>query len=301
MGRLPCSLPIPRSLLEHLRDDLAGHTGRAVDIEREVPVGGGSINDCYRLDTDAGRFFVKVNAVDRHPSLFEAEADGLHRLGSTGAIRVPKVMAFGEDHDTSYLLLEHIDSGLRSARFWEAFGRSLAQLHKNTSPSFGLERNNYIGTLKQVNTPCTTWAAFFVSHRLEPQVRMARNRKRLGDGDVLRFEKLYAELPSLFPAEPPALLHGDLWSGNFLCDASERPVLIDPAVYYGHREMDIAMTRLFGGFDDAFYAAYNNERPLQEGWQDRADLWNVYPLLVHVNLFGAPYTAQVQAILHRFT
>lgn len=294
-------MPLSGSLIERLCEDLAHHTGRAVDIERDVPLGGGSINDCYRLDTDTGLFFVKVNAADQHPSMFEAEADGLRRLSLTGAVQVPKVIALGEDHDTSYLLLEHIDGGPKSATFWEAFGRSLAQLHRNTSPSFGLQRNNYIGPLKQVNTPRSSWAQFFITDRLELQVRLARDRKRLGDGAVLRFERLYAELPSLFPVEPPALLHGDLWSGNFLCDASERPVLIDPAVYYGHREMDIAMTRLFGGFDDAFYTTYNNERPLQQGWQDRLDLWNLYPLLVHVNLFGGPYAAQVETILQRFT
>lgn len=294
-------MPLSGSLIERLREDLSQHAGHAVDIEREVPVGGGSINDCYRLHTDAGLFFVKVNAADQHPSMFAAEADGLHRLGSTRAVRVPNAIAFGEDHDTSYLLLEHIDGGSKSATFWEAFGRSLAQLHRNTSPSFGLQQNNYIGTLKQVNTPNSSWAQFFITDRLELQVRMARDRKRLGDGAVLRFERLYAELPSLFPVEPPALLHGDLWSGNFLCDASERSVLIDPAVYYGHREMDIAMTKLFGGFDDAFYGAYNSERPLHDGWQDRLDLWNLYPLLVHVNLFGGSYAAKVEAILQRFT
>lgn len=197
-------MPLSGSLIERLCEDLAHHTGHAVDIEREVPLGGGSINDCYRLDTDAGRFFVKVNAADQHPSMFEAEADGLRRLGSTGAVRVPTVIAVGEDHDDSYLLLEHIDGGPKSTAFWEAFGRSLAQLHKNTAPSFGLERNNYIGTLKQVNTPCATWPEFFIAHRLEPQVMMARDRKRLGDSDVLRFERLCTKLPDLCPEEPPA-------------------------------------------------------------------------------------------------
>lgn len=293
-------MPLSGSLIERLCEDLTRHTGQAVDIEREVPLGGGSINDCYRLDTDAGRFFVKMNAADQHPSMFEAEADGLHRLGSARAIRVPKVIAFGEDHDDSYLLLEHIDGGPKSMVFWEAFGRSLARLHTITSPSFGLERNNYIGSLKQANTPRASWAEFFIAHRLEPLVRMARNRNRLGDSHVLRFERLYTKLHDLCPAEPPALIHGDLWNGNFLCDASERPVLIDPAVYYGHREMDIAMTKLFGGFDDAFYVAYNSERPLEKGWEERLDVWNLYPLLVHVNLFGGSYMAQVESTLHRF-
>lgn len=119
-------------------------------------------------------------------------------------------------------------------------------------------------------------------------------------GDVLRFERLYAKLPSLFPSEPPALLHGDLWSGNFLCDAHGKPVLIDPAVYFGHREMDIAMSRLLGGFEPAFYRAYNDERPLEAGWEERVDLCNIYPLLVHMNLFGGGYAAQLQHALKHF-
>ncbi|MFZ1687503.1 MAG: fructosamine kinase family protein, partial [Flavobacteriales bacterium] len=184
---------------------------------------------------------------------------------------------------------------------------SLARLHGHTNSTFGLDpastagrRDNYIGSLKQVNTGQVTWGEFFIHCRLEPQVKMAIDHQRIGMGDVLRFERLYGKLPSLFPIEPPALLHGDLWSGNFLCDAHHQPVLIDPAVYYGHREMDIAMTKLFGGFEPAFYSAYSDAWAMEIGWEERADLCNLYPLLVHVNLFGGSYAGQVAAILLRF-
>lgn len=293
-------MPLSGSLIERLCQHLSRHLGTHVDVEREVAVGGGSINDCYRLDTNAGRFFVKVNSADRFPSMFEAEADGLKRLGAANVIRIPRVIAYGEDHDDGYLLLEHIRTGLKTGAFWEDFGRSLARLHGKTDPRSGLERDNYIGPLKQTNTPYERWDEFFIHCRLEPQVKMARDRQRLGMGDVLRFERLYMRMASFFPDEPPALLHGDLWTGNFLCDQDNRPVLIDPAVYFGHREMDIAMTRLFGGFEPTFYVAYNDEWPMEQGWEERAELCNLYPLLVHVNLFSGGYADQVRTTLGRF-
>lgn len=300
-------MPLPASLLERLCQHLKQHTGTPVGVVREVPVGGGSINDAYRLDTNKGPFFVKVNPgsrqgkpADRFPSMFEAEAEGLNRLRAANVIRVPLVLASGEDHDDSYLLLEHIEGGVKTTGFWEDFGRSMARLHGHTNTGFGLECDNYIGPLKQVNTLHAKWDDFFIHCRLEPQVMMARDKQRIGMGDVLRFERLYAKLPSLFPQEAPALLHGDLWSGNFLCASDGSPVLIDPAVYFGHREMDIAMTKLFGGFEPAFYSTYNVEWPLEHDWEERIDLCNLYPLLVHVNLFGGGYAAQLSAALKRY-
>ena len=263
-------------------------------------MGGGSINDAWRLETDAGRFFLKTNSADSFPSMFEAEADGLQRLREAGPLRVPEVIAHGEDHDDSFLLLEWVESGTRKPGFWAGFGRGLAQLHRHTQKHFGLERDNYIGSLVQRNTAASDWPSFFIHQRLEPQLKMARDRKRVEAGMAFRFERLFHQLDKLFPAEPPALLHGDLWTGNFLCDSNSRPVLIDPAVYYGHREMDMAMTRLFGGFDVDLYAAYHAEWPLEQRWEERVDLCNLYPLLVHVNLFGGGYVAQVEAVLKRF-
>ncbi|MEX1132798.1 MAG: fructosamine kinase family protein [Flavobacteriales bacterium] len=293
-------MPLPGSLVEQLTERLTFHIGEPVDIEEACPVDGGSMNDAWRLETDAGRFFLKTNRADRFPSMFEAEADGLQRLRAVGPVRVPEVIAHGEDHDDSYLLLEWVEEGIKSQEFWEDFGRGLAQLHRHTAKHFGLESDNYIGNLVQRNTPERNWASFFIHQRLEPQLKMARDRRRVEAGMAFRFERLFHKLDKLFPVEPPALLHGDLWSGNFLCDAQGKPVLIDPAVYYGHREMDLAMTKLFGGFDAALYTAYNDEWPLEQGWEERVDLCNLYPQLVHVNLFGGNYVQQVEVVLRRF-
>jgi len=292
--------PLAEQLVEHL----AGHLGRPVRIHGDRPVGGGSINDAYRLDTSEGPFFVKVDP-GGSPDMFAAEADGLGRLRATGVVRVPEVIATAEvdgpgGRNASYILLEWVEHGLATESYWAALGRSLAALHRHRAPTFGLERDNYIGRLKQVNTPHDHWAEFFVACRLEPQVRMARDHGRIGDGGVLRAERLFTRVEQLFPPEPPALLHGDLWSGNVLCDAHGLPVLIDPAVYHGHREMDIAMTKLFGGFEADFYSAYNDAWPLETDWEERTDLCNLYPLLVHVNLFGGGYVQQVEAVLKRF-
>ncbi|MBL8002645.1 MAG: fructosamine kinase family protein [Flavobacteriales bacterium] len=293
-------MPLSGSLIERLSEQLSRRLERPVDIERHVPVGGGSINDAYRLDTDSGRYFVKVNSADRFPSLFASEADGLMRLAATGTLRTPDVFALGEDHDDSYLLLEHIDAGPKDRGSWERLGRGLAALHRHQGSSFGLDRPNHIGTLTQVNTPAATWPEFLVQARLEPMLKLARDKRRVEGGLVQRFERLFNRLGELFPEEPPALLHGDLWSGNVLCDTSGGPVLIDPAVYYGHREMDVAMTRLFGGFDPAFLGAYMDERPMEPGWEERMDLCNLYPLLVHLILFGEGYAAQVRTALGRY-
>jgi fructosamine-3-kinase len=288
------------SLAVRLLADLRIKVSGTIVLREEQGVGGGSINDCYRLNTNEGPFFVKVNSADRFPSMFEAEVDGLRRLREAGSIRVPRVIAHGEVDGTAYLLMEHIDDGLKTEAFWRATGNALAALHAHTASHFGLERDNYIGSLPQKNAEHARWDEFFIHCRLEPQVKLARDHRHLGPGELLRFERLYGRLSSLFPEEAPALLHGDLWSGNLLCDAASRPVLIDPAVYHGHREMDIAMTKLFGGFAPAFYSAYHSERPLEKDWEERTDLCNLYPLLVHVNLFGGGYVDQVQVCLRRF-
>lgn len=288
------------ALAERIGVEISRYSGGYAEVERATPVGGGSINDCYRIDCAAGRFFLKVNVADRFPSLFEAEADGLRRLGANGGASVPQVVAYGEDHDDAFLLLEWIDPGQATAAGWAVLGQGLATLHRASNARFGLERDNYIGTLKQSNTPRDTWTAFLVDCRLEPLARMARDRKRLDMADGFRFERLYGRLDSLFPVEPPALLHGDLWSGNRLFSARGEPVLIDPAVYYGHREMDLAMARLFGGFDALFFEAYNEAFPLLAGWEERVPLAQLYPLLVHALLFGGAYANQVRDVLRRY-
>lgn len=293
-------MPLSGSLIERLAERLSHHVGRFIDIEQQSPIAGGSINDAYRLDSSLGPFFVKVNRWDRYPNVFEAEADGLHRLKSSGTVLTPQVIDVGEDHDDSYLLLEWVNQGARNNQFWETLGRDIAALHSTRSDRFGLDRDNWIGSLKQSNAWHDTWHEFYITCRLEPLLKMAIDRGRLGSGDGFRAERLFRALPGLYPHEAPGLLHGDLWSGNVLCTANSAPVLIDPAVYHGHREMDLAMTGLFGGFDRAFLAAYDEAYPLDPGWRDRMELWQLYPLLVHLNLFGSGYRDQVVRLLKRY-
>lgn len=262
---------------------------------------GGSINNACMVEIGNRPYFVKWNSSQRYPGMFEAEAAGLKLLASAGVLRIPEVAATGEVGNLAYLLLEYITPGRLVSGSWTTFGKQLAALHRHSNTAFGLGSDNYIGSLPQRNgLHCQSWAEFFVEYRLRPQLSQAMQSGIMPLSALKQSEKLFERMDQLFPQEPPSLLHGDLWSGNFLFDIEANAVLIDPAVYYGHREMDLAMSRLFGGFDPQFYFSYHESWPLENGWQERVDLCNLYPLLVHVNLFGGAYARQVQAILNRF-
>jgi fructosamine-3-kinase len=196
--------------------------------------------------------------------------------------------------------MEFIKSSDRKKDFWMAFGQRLAGLHRHTNEKFGLDHDNFIGSLPQKNNFHDEWPSFFIEERLEVQIRLAKDHSLLSKTDIQNFEYLFNQLNQIFPDEPPALIHGDLWSGNFMVDEKGEPCIIDPAVYYGHREMDIAMSRLFGGFDRLFYESYNREFPMEPGWEERMDICNLYPLMVHVNLFGEGYLGSVRRIIGRF-
>ncbi len=273
-----------------------------VHLYKLSPIGGGCINDALRAETSAGVFFVKHNNARQYPGMFEAEARGLALLkGASGdTLGVPEVITYGESQDQAMLVLEFIEEGRRQEGFWEAFGHGLAQLHRQSQSSFGLDHPNYIGSLPQSNQPHPAWIDFFVEERLEPQLRMARDSEKAGSDLSRSFQALYPRLGDFFPEERPSLLHGDLWSGNFMADNRGRPALIDPAVYYGHRYMDLGMSQLFGGFASAFYDAYHQALPLEPSWRQSMDIANLYPLMVHVNLFGGGYLGSVQRILRRF-
>jgi protein-ribulosamine 3-kinase len=232
--------------------------------------------------------------------MFQAEAKGLHILGASETLRIPEVIHVGEEGSFQYLLLEYIDDGRKSPDFWESFGRGLAKMHKQSASRFGLDHNNYIGSLPQDNRESGSWIEFFIERRLRSQLAIALQNNGLNKSAASDFDKLFAKLNSLLPDERPSLLHGDLWGGNLMIADNGEACLIDPAVYYGHREVDLAMTQLFGGFDSVFFESYNEEFPLLPGYRERLDLYNLYPLLVHVNLFGGGYAAQVMSVLRRF-
>jgi len=263
------------------------------DVRSSRSVAGGDINRalCLAL-ADGRRVFVKHH--ERAPAgIFEAEARGLAWLAEAGALPVPRVLAVGSGA-TPFLALEWLERGRPGADFDEALGRGLAKLHRSTPESFGLDHDNFIGSLAQRNTPLTDWPSFYGERRIRPLYEEARARGLVPAAAVADFERILAELPSLVgDREPAARLHGDLWGGNAMADASGAPVLFDPAVYGGHREVDLAMMRLFGGFNQRVFEAYGEVYPLAPGHAERVPLYQLYPLLVHVLLFGSSYAGQL--------
>ena len=288
---------INRSIVAYLNNT---HHIQDAEILATKPVGGGSINQAYQLKTNYGKFFLKYNEPSRYPKMFQKEARGLNLLRRPGIISVPEVLLVDETKEHAFLLLEHVDSASERPDFWDGFGEKLAGLHKVKSEKFGLDHDNYMGSLHQHNNYHDDWTEFFIVERLEPQVKMAREDERIGRSDVSGFERLYKRLEEIFPPTKPSLIHGDLWSGNFMVDDKGEACLIDPAVYFGHPEIDIAMSTLFGGFSQQFYEAYNRHNPMEKGWQNRLEIYNLYPLMVHVNLFGGGYLSSVQGVLRRF-
>lgn len=291
---------IPGTIKTGIEARLTHDKGRPVTIISTASIGGGCINNAAEIVTTSGRYFLKYNLVSKYPDMFEKEALGLKLLASAGSLRVPEVLFHSTADDYAFLLLEIIESGSRQPDFWTDFGRSLAALHRHSAGMFGLDHDNYMGSLKQSNHFHTGWYDFFVAERLEPQLKLARDEGLISASTIKSFENLYRKLPELIPEEKPALIHGDLWSGNFMVSDEGRACLIDPAAHYGHRESDIAMTKLFGGFTEEFYSAYNSAWPLEKGWQQRIDILNLYPLLIHVNLFGESYLRDVQNIIRPF-
>lgn len=271
--------------------------GESADVEIK-PVGGGCIHQAGQFLYAGKAYFLKWSKGASR--MFETEAKGLELLRHTKTVHVPEVVGKGKADTVDFLCLTFEEQGQMREDFWTVFGRALASLHRHTAENFGLNHDNFIGSLPQINKQNTDWAEFFIQCRLMPQIRMARDRGLIDEGVVAQFDRLLGLLPGLLPEERPALLHGDLWSGNFLTGGKGQPVIFDPAVYYGHREAELAFTRMFGGFDNQFYESYHHVFPLQEDYQEREQLFNLYPLLVHVNLFGSSYLSGVVSTLRRF-
>lgn len=274
--------------------------GEGINVERAESIGGGSINRTLKLLTNDGYYFVKANSSENAVSMFCAEQDGLARLESSSEFNIPKVYGITSIENVSYILMDYIDSGSRKNDFWKVLGLRLARLHMNTSTGFGYHRNNYIGSLDQSNYKCDNWGDFFTNQRIEPMIKMARDQGLVSKRFIREFEIAMPQIINEMPVEPPALLHGDLWGGNLMVDAHGQPTIIDPAVYYGHREMDLAFTHMFGGFDKEFLEVYNEGFPLVAGFSQRINLYNLYPALVHLNIFGRSYLNQIETTISRF-
>jgi protein-ribulosamine 3-kinase len=273
--------------------------GFDVQIKNYQLIGGGNINTAVRVETSAGTYFVKFNST-HYEGMFEAEEKGLKLLAETKSIRVPKVLQWGNVEGKDFLVLEFIESTRPKLNYWESLGEQLAELHKHSNQIFGLNHSNYIGKIEQQNDFRTDWISFFIEKRLQPQAGLAYYNGLISKELYKRFEGLYKHLPNLLPTEKPALVHGDLWSGNVMIDEIGSPCLVDPAVHFGNREAELAFTTLFGGFDTKFYNRYDEVFPLVPGIEDRFLLYNVYPLMVHVNIFGTSYLAPVERLLKRF-
>lgn len=289
------------SLAEAIEDKF----GKGVTVEKKTAVHGGDANDAYALLlSDGSKAFLKANSLS-NADFFRAEKEGIDAIRSTGTIRVPEIYAAGTDNGYSFLLMEHIGSAGKVRGFWDELGRKLAAMHKAGTADFvsggkyGFKADNYIGAGYQKNGCRDSWIKFFAEQRLEVQFKLT---ERYFDSDIIKKAgKLLDTLDRfLYEPEKPSLLHGDLWAGNFMADENGNPMLIDPAVYVGCSEADIAMTELFGGFDRSFYTAYFDEMGKVPGYEDRRDLYNLYHLTNHLNLFGRSYLLSVVRIIERY-
>ncbi len=293
-----------------LAEALVSLFGNSVAIAETDRLSGGDINKAYGLTLTNGKhIFMKANA-KQNAAFFTAEAAGLTAIEKTGAIGTPDILCTGtdtgEDVGYSFLLLKFIKGGKQQKNYWQTFAQNLAAMHKadtsvyfDNNGKFGFFQDNFIGARPQINTPCDSWISFFRDNRLAPQFKAADSY--FDETDRTQITKLLDHLEEfLVEPEKPSLLHGDLWSGNVMCGPDENAMLIDPACYVGHAEADLAMTELFGGFPQEFYEAYREANPLQSGYENRRDLYNLYQLLNHLNLFGPSYLGPVKSIVAEY-
>ena len=272
-------------------------SSKGFNITEITPLSGGSINEVFLLSGPDRNQVIKFNKTRKFPGMFQAEKEGLDLLRSTRTFVVPEVYSVGESGEFSFLLMEYLPVGIADFTFWKKFAEDLSALHGNTAAAFGFPSGNYIGCLPQNNENRASVADFYISQRLEPQIRMAvQNGFNFQSLDIA-FKNISHEIPE----EPPSLLHGDLWSGNYLVTSKGLPALIDPAVCYGPREMDLSMMKLFGGFPKEVFETYSDLFPLQPNFAERIPLWQLYYLLVHLNIFGKSYYSSVKSILDHFS
>ncbi|MEH2068892.1 MAG: fructosamine kinase family protein [Nostoc sp.] len=271
-------------------------TGEKFQSQQRRSVGGGCINQGYAVSNGQITYFVKLNQASQ-VAMFEAEALGLEEMLLTASIRTPKVICWGVVDNSSYIVLEWLEMGSGNTKSWQEMGRKLAAMHKaSSSQGFGWKINNTIGSTPQINTWTADWVEFYTKHRLGYQFQLAKRR----GGNFPQQDKLLGAIPELLAHQvQPSLVHGDLWGGNAGCTASGEPVIFDPATYFGDREVDIAMTELFGGFPAAFYNGYNEVFPLDKGYQQRKTLYNLYHILNHFNLFGGGYGSQANRMIEQ--
>ena len=267
------------------------------DITSVDPVSGGCIHQALRIQTASGEDYFLKQDPGKYTDVFLREAEGLEALKIDGGPLIPEVYLVGEE----YLLLSDLRPAPRCKDFWQIYGRQLAVVHMQQNPRFGFENDNYIGSNPQQNTWMENGWKFFQEMRLRNQIKWANDRSLLDTKDLHKLENLLKRLPELIPEQPASLIHGDLWSGNLITNQDGKPALIDPAVYYGWAEADLAMADLFGHYPEEFFRAYTEINSLETGYRSRFSLYNIYHLLNHLNLFGRGYRSQIQTVLDHYS
>lgn len=280
------------------KDHLAKHLGAKVLSFN--PIAGGDISRAFKIETSNSSYFLKLNNATHAFGMFQAEAFGLNAIRHTHTIAVPEVLFWDTFNGSSFLVMEYIEGKTASSSNFKIFGQKLADLHQNTSENFGLEQDNFIGSLPQSNKLNKSWVDFYIQERLQPQIQLAKQKGLLSEDECPSYYTMTENLGNLFLDVKPSLLHGDLWAGNFLISKDGIPYLIDPATYYGHSEVDIAMSRLFGDFDSNFYETYHSIHPKDSNKDARIEIYQLYYLLVHLNLFGRSYYGSVQRLLSKY-
>ncbi|NET37005.1 MAG: fructosamine kinase family protein [Cyanothece sp. SIO1E1] len=272
-------------------------TGRGFQIQDRRSIGGGSINQAYSITDSHCTYFLKLNHASR-VAMFEAEALGLKQMADSDTILVPRPICWGTDANSAYIVMEWLDLGYGNSYAWQKMGQQLAAMHRvSHQQGFGWEQNNTIGETPQKNPWTADWVEFFTEHRIRYQFQLAERR----GGHFPHQDRLLTAIPALLAGHNPrsSLVHGDLWSGNAAVTKTGEPVLLDPATYFGDREVDIAMSELFGGFPADFYQGYNQAYPLDSGYQKRKILYNLYHILNHFNLFGGSYGSQANRMIEQ--
>ncbi len=263
-------------------------------------VSGGDISSAYLLETKTRKFFLKVNSKSFALTMFHAEQKGLQAIEETQTIAVPHVHLVDSVENKSFLLMDFVESKRPDTSDFQLLGEQLAKLHQCTQPDFGFLNDNFIGSLSQSNMPHNNWAEFYWRERILPQLQLAHKSRLLSSSEIPTEEKAVEVFNKIFGNVMPSLVHGDLWGGNYLIATDGTPYLIDPAAYYGHSMVDIAMSKLFGGFGQSFYDAYHEIIPKTENYSQQIELYQLYYLLVHLNLFGGGYYSGVSSILRRY-
>ncbi|NNF36132.1 MAG: phosphotransferase [Saprospiraceae bacterium] len=274
------------------------------DIIREpfdlTPVPGGDINEAFLVTSGDQEFFIKYHCGSYASDMFDKELVGLDLINKAVPGFAPQAHSIINDGDHALLIMEYLKAVHKGSDCGLDLGQRLAEMHQYESEHYGLESGNYIGSLTQKNDYADSISEFMAQSRFQPQLQMARDRGYLIKSEIPSLDRMERVLNEIIPEEKPCLVHGDLWGGNYLCVGNGKAMIIDPAVAYAHRELDIAMSRLFGGFDDKFYNSYNDTYPLAPGWENRIDLFQLYYLLVHLNLFGTSYKGSVMRILRKY-